>query len=57
MVEGLRIKPYLFANANQNYLLCNFKLIDEENLDKIMFDWQLNVDRANIENVFGNFKK
>lgn len=37
-------------------LLCNFKLIDE-NLDKIMFDWQLNVERANTENIFENLKK
>jgi hypothetical protein len=28
----------------------------DENLDEIMFDQQLNVDRVNIENVFGNLK-
>jgi hypothetical protein len=55
VVEGLEIKPYLFGNAIQNYLLCNFKLVDE-NLDKIMFDRQLNVKRINIENDFGNLK-
>ncbi len=40
VVEGLEIKPYLLGNAvyaSRDYLLCNFKLVDE-NLDKIMFD-------------------
>jgi len=55
VVEGLEIKPYLLINAgyaNQDYLLCNFKLIDG-NLDKIMFCQQMNVGKVNIENAFG----
>jgi hypothetical protein len=55
VAEGLEIEPYLFVNAIQTYLLCNFKLVDE-NLDKIVFDRQLNVERVNIENIFANFK-
>jgi len=35
--------------------LHNFKPIDEI-LDKIMFDWQMNVGRINIENAFGILK-
>ncbi len=38
VVEGLEIKPYLLADAvyaSWNYLLCHFKLVDE-NLDKII---------------------
>ncbi len=55
VVEGLEIKPYLHINvgyANRDYLLCNFKPIDG-NLDKIVFDQQMNVDKVNIENAFG----
>jgi len=58
VVQGFKIKPYLLINvgyANQNYLLCNFKSIDG-NLDKIMFDQQMNVGKVNIENVFGILK-
>jgi hypothetical protein len=58
VVEGLEIKPYLLGNmgyASWNYLLHNFTLVDG-NLDKIMLDWQMNVSRVSIENVFGILK-
>jgi hypothetical protein len=58
VVKGLEIKPYLLRNAgyvNQTYLLYNFKPIDG-NLDKIMFNQQMNVDKVNIENAFGILK-
>ncbi len=55
VVEGLKIKLYLFRNASyasRDYVLCNFKPIDG-NFDKIMFDQQMNVSKVNIENAFG----
>ncbi len=58
VVEGLKIKLYLFGDvgyASWNYLLCNFKLVNG-NLDKIMFDQQINVGRVSIENAFGILK-
>jgi len=58
VVKGLEIKHYLLRNAiyaSQDYLLCNFKLVDE-NLDKIMFNQQTNVNRVKIENDFEIFK-
>ncbi len=58
VVEGLKIKPYLLGNvscASQYYLLHNFKLV-HGNLDKIMFDQQMNVGKISIENVFGILK-
>jgi hypothetical protein len=51
VVEGLKIKPYLFRNASWDYLLCNFNPIDG-NLDKIMFDQQMNVSKVNIWKCF-----
>jgi len=53
VVKGLEIKHYLLRNAiyaSQDYLLCNFKLVDE-NLDKIMFNQQTNVNRVKIEMI------
>jgi hypothetical protein len=38
--------------ASWDYLLYNFKPIDGD-LDKIIFDWQMNVARISIGNVFG----
>lgn len=58
VIEGLKIKPNLLRNASyasRNYFLCNFKLVDG-NLDKIMFDQQMDVGRVNIENAFGILK-
>jgi hypothetical protein len=58
VVEGLKIKPYLLGDAGYaswDYLLHNFKLVDG-NLDKIMFNQQMNVGRVNIKNVFGILK-
>jgi hypothetical protein len=54
MVEGLDIKFYFLGNvgyASYKYLLWNFKLINE-NLDKIVFDCQINANKVNIEIVF-----
>ncbi len=58
VVEGLKIKPYLLGNvscASRYYLSHNFKLV-HGNLDKIMFDQQMNVGKISIENVFGILK-
>ncbi len=54
VVEGLKLKTYLLGNvgyASWSYLLHNFKPVSE-NLDKIMFDRQINVSRISIENAF-----
>jgi hypothetical protein len=54
LVKGLKIKPYLFRDvvyASQDYLLYNFKLVDEI-LHKVMFDQQMNVNKVKIENDF-----
>jgi hypothetical protein len=55
VIEDLEIKPCIFGNvgyASWDYLLYNFKSIDGD-LDKIIFDRQMNVARIYIENVFG----
>jgi hypothetical protein len=59
VVKGLEIKPYLLRNAvyaSPDYLLCNFKLVDE-NLDKLMFNQRTNVNRVKIKNDFEILKK
>ncbi len=53
VVKGLEIKPYLLRDAiyaSQDYIICNFKLVDE-NLDKIMFDQQMNVNRVKLKMI------
>ncbi len=58
IIEGLETKPYLLGDvgyASCDYILCNFKPIGG-NMDKIRFDWQMNVDRVKIENAFGILK-
>jgi hypothetical protein len=41
--------------ASQDYLLCDFKLANG-NLDKIMFDQQMNFDEVSVENILGFLK-
>ncbi len=51
-------KTYLLGDASYAswyYLLRNFKPVDG-NLEKIMFDQQMNVGRVSIENAFGILK-
>ncbi len=58
MVVGLENKLYLLGDvgyASWDYILCDFKP-SGGNMDKIRFDWQMNVDRVRIENAFGILK-
>ncbi len=55
VIKGLEIKPYLFGNvsyASWDYILYNFKPIDGD-VDKIIFDQQVNVASVSVGNVFG----
>jgi hypothetical protein len=51
VVKGLQIKPYLLGDVgyvNWDYIWHKFKLVDG-NLDKIMFDRQMNVGRITLK--------
>ncbi len=54
VVKGLEIKPYLLGDVGYvswYYIWHNFKPVDG-NLDKIIFDQQMNVGRINLEMFF-----